>query len=61
MVTSLMSDELVASRRAELIAAAEAERLVLRVRRARRDERRSATAARVRRTWLRTATQPARP
>jgi hypothetical protein len=61
MLTSLMSGELVATRHAELIAAADAERLVLQVRHARRDERRSATAARVRRTWVRTSTQPARP
>jgi hypothetical protein len=60
MLTSLMSGELVATRHAELIAAAEAERLALRVLRARRDERRSATAARIRRIRVRTATQPAR-
>ena len=58
MLSSLMSGELVATRHAELIAAAEAERLALRARRAHRDERRSATATRVRRTWVHTATQP---
>jgi len=61
MLTSLMSGELVATRHAELIAAAEADRLALRVRRARRDERRSARAARTRRAWTPTAPQPARP
>jgi hypothetical protein len=61
MLTSLMSGELVATRHAELIAAAEADRLALQVRRARRDERRSARAARTRRAWARTAPQPARP
>jgi hypothetical protein len=56
MLTSLMSAELVATRHTELIAAAEAERLARRVRRARRDERRFATAARSRRIWLRSGT-----
>jgi hypothetical protein len=60
MLTSLMSGELAATRQAELIAAAEAERLALQVRRARRDERRSTAATRVRRTWVRTTAQPAR-
>jgi hypothetical protein len=60
MLASLMSSELVATRHAELIAAAEAERVALRVRRARRDERRSRAATHVRRTWVRTTTQPAR-
>jgi hypothetical protein len=60
MLSSLMSGELVAIRHAELVAAAEAERLALQARRARRDERRSTPASRVRRTWVRTTTQPAR-
>ena len=59
MLTSLMSRELVAARHTDLIAAAEDERLARRARRARRDER-SAGPARVRRTRVRTATQPAR-
>jgi hypothetical protein len=59
MLTSLMSRELVAARHTDLIAAAEDERLARRARRARREERRSAGPARVRRTRVRTATQPA--
>jgi hypothetical protein len=61
MLSSLMSRELVAYRQTELFAAAEADRLALRVRRARREQRRSAATTRVRRTWVRTATQPVRP
>jgi hypothetical protein len=57
MFTSLMSAELVAARHTELIAAAEAERLVRRVRRARRDEHRFATAARIRRIRWHSGTQ----
>jgi hypothetical protein len=60
MLTTLMSRELVTARHTELIAVAEDERLAHRMRRARRDERRSARPARVRRTSVRTATQPAR-
>jgi hypothetical protein len=61
MLTSLMSGELAAARHAEVLSDAENERLVLRVRRARRDARRSAAPAHVRRTWVRPATQPVRP
>lgn len=61
MLTSLMSAELVAARHTELIAAADAERLARQVRRARRDERRLAVAARIRRTWLRSGASDARP
>ena len=57
MLTSLMSPELAAARRAELIADAEAARLGRRLRLARRTER-HATAPRLR-LRLRTATQPA--
>jgi len=61
MLTSLMSAELVAARHTELIAAAEAERLARRVRRARRNERRFATAARIGRIWSRSRTPAASP
>ena len=61
MLISLMTGDLVAARQAELLAAAEDERLALRMRRANRDRRRSAPTTRVRRAWLRTATQPVRP
>jgi hypothetical protein len=61
MLTSLMSAELVAARHTELIAAAEAERLARRVRRARRDEHRFATAAPIRRIWLRSGTSDPSP
>jgi hypothetical protein len=61
MLTTLMTGDVVAARHAELLAAAEEQRLALQLRRARRNERRSAATPRVRRTWLRTATQPVRP
>ena len=61
MLTDLMAAELAAARHAERLADAEIDRLALRMRRARRDQRGSAATPRVRRTWLRTATQPARP
>jgi hypothetical protein len=61
MLTSLMSAELVAARHTELIAAAEAERLARRVRRARRDEHRFATAARIRRIRWRSGTPDTSP
>jgi hypothetical protein len=61
MLTTLRSAELVAARHTELNAAAEAERLARRVRRARRDERRFATAARISRSWLRSRTPDASP
>jgi len=50
MLTSLMTGDLVAARQAELLVAAEDERLAIRMRRARRAERRSAATTRVRRT-----------
>jgi len=62
MFTSPMIGELAATRRTELIAAADAERLAQQARharRARRDQARSTTTGRVRRIWLRTTTQPA--
>ncbi len=59
MYPSLIHTELAASRRQDLIAAAEANRLVQQARRARRDERRNGTTPPVRRTWVRSATQPA--
>ncbi len=61
MLTSLMTGDLVAARRAELLVAAEDERLALRMRRASRDRRRTAVTTRVRRAWPRTATHPVRP
>jgi hypothetical protein len=60
MLTSLMTGDIVAARHAELVAAAEQDRLALRLRRAHRD-RRSAATRHVRRSWLRTAIQPVRP
>ncbi len=50
MLTSLMTGDLVAARQAELLVAAEDERLAIRMRRARRAERRSAATTHVRRT-----------
>ena len=61
MLTSLLSGDLAVARHTELLAAADTERLARRVRRARRDERRSAETTRVRRPRVRTATQPVRP
>lgn len=61
MLTSLMTGDLVAARHAERLTDAEIDRLAHRLRRTRRDERRSAATPRVRRTWVRTATHPARP
>jgi hypothetical protein len=58
MFTNLMTAELAATRRVDLIAAADTARLAGRARRARRARRLFATAPRVRRTWVRTATQP---
>ena len=60
MFTSPMIGELATTRRTELIAAADAERLAQQARHARRARQaRSTTAGRVRRIWLRTTTQPA--
>jgi hypothetical protein len=61
MFTSPMIGELAATRRTDLIAVADAERLAQQARRARRARRpaRSTTAGRVRRIWLRTTTRPA--
>ena len=56
MFSSPMISELAASRHADLIANADAQRLA---RRARRDQGQSTTTGRVGRTWLRTTTQPA--
>ena len=62
MFTSPMIGELAATRRTDLIAVADAERLAQQARHARRARRhpaRSTTAGRVRRIWLRTTTRPA--
>jgi len=59
MFTSPMIGELAATRRTDLIAAADAERLAEQARHARRAQARSTPAGRVRRIWLRTTTQPA--
>ena len=59
MFTSPMSGDLAAARRTHLIAVADADRLARQARRARRDQGRSATTGRIRRTWLRPTTQPA--
>jgi len=50
MLTSLMTGDLVAARHAELLVAAEDERLAIRMRRARRAQRRSSATTRVRRS-----------
>jgi hypothetical protein len=50
MLPSLMTGDLVTARQAELLVAAEDERLALRMRRARRAQRRSAATTRVRRS-----------
>lgn len=50
MLTSLMTGDLVAARHAELLVAAEDELLAIRMRRARRVQRRSAATTRVPRT-----------
>jgi len=50
MLTSLMTGDLVAARQAELLVAAEDRRLALRMRRARRAQRRSSATTRVRRS-----------
>ena len=62
MFTNPMIGDVAATRRADLISVADAERLAQQARharRARRDPARSTTAGRVRRIWLRTTTRPA--
>jgi hypothetical protein len=59
MFTSQLSPMPIAVRHAELIADASAARLARRVRLARRTERCSPAAPHTRRSWLRTANQPA--
>ena len=61
MFNSPMSQELAAARHAHLIAAADAHRLARHARRARRNHGGSTSGGSLRRTWLRTATQPAQP
>lgn len=59
MFTSPMIGELAATRRTDLIAVADAERLAQQARHAPRAQARSTPAGRVRRIWLRTTTRPA--
>jgi hypothetical protein len=59
MYPSLMHAELAVARRRDLIATAADHRLAQHARRARRAERRTGTTQHVRRTWVRSATQPA--
>lgn len=61
MFTNPMIGEVAATRRTDLIAAADAQRLARHAGRARRDRGGSTTGGRIRRTWLRTTTQPAHP
>jgi hypothetical protein len=59
MYSSLMHAELAVARHRDLIAAAADHRLARHARLARRAERRRGTTHHVRRTWVRSATQPA--
>ena len=63
MFTSPMIGEVATTRRTDLIAIADAERLARQARQARHASRNyggSISGGRIRRTWLRTTTQPAR-